>query len=217
MASSTSPSPLQAEDLLESLTRVLDPEMGINIVDLGLVYGIDLVYDVGTIQMTLRDPDSPVREIIEQDVQQTLLKRHPELTAVNVEFVWDPVWGEHFMTEEGQRQLASPITRRIATPDNPLTHDDIVDTLHHVLDPEVGINIIDLGLVYGIGLRDGAVTIQMTMTTPSCPLQATLEGAVNRTMQTRHPEITDVTIDVVWDPPWGVERISPEGRRQLGW
>ncbi len=213
MAAST----LTAEDLLESLTRVIDSDIGVNIVDLGLVYGIELNRDTAAIQMTLRSLDAPFRAHVASDVEQTLKLIHPELAQVIVELVWEPEWHEHFISDEGRRQIESPIIPFIATPDSPLTVDVVLDSLRHVLDPEVGINIVDLGLIYRLDLLPGAIEIEMTMTTPSCPLQATIEGAVNRVLHLRHPDIARIVVNVVWDPPWSVNRISPAGRIELGW
>ena len=210
-------STLTAEALLESLVQVIDPGIGVNIVDLGLVYGIDLRGDAATIQMTLRSSEDPFRSTVEFTIQQTLKRLHPELNQVMVELVWDPEWHESFISGEGLRQIESPIQPHIVTPDSPLTIKDVLDSLRYVLDPEVGINIVDLGLIYRLELPPGVIDLDMTMTTPSCPLQATIESAVNRTLRIRHPEINRFDVNVVWDPPWNVNRISPAGRIELGW
>lgn len=208
---------LAAEDLLDSLTRVVDPATHVNIVDLGLVYGVELDHDRATIEMTLRSNDDPNRGAIEENVRQTLLTRHPTLKRVVVDLVWEPVWQDHFMTEEGRRQFESPILRHVVQPGETLNDDDILDSLHFVLDPEVGINIVDLGLVYDVALDGMKVDLIITMTTRACPLQATIEDAIRRTLAIRHPELTDVAIHVVWDPPWDTDRITDAGRTQLGW
>lgn len=212
-----STSTLTAEAILESLVQVIDPGIGVNIVDLGLVYGIDLNGDTVEIQMTLRFPASPWRATVETDVEQMLKRLHPELNRVIVELVWDPEWHENFITDEGRQQIESPIHPHIVTPDSPLTINDVLNSLRYVLDPEVGINIVDLGLIYGLELPPGAIELEMTMTTPSCPLQASIESAVQRTLRIRHPEINRFDVTVVWDPPWDVNRISPAGRIELGW
>ncbi len=98
-----------------------------------------------------------------------------------------------------------------------LTAEHLLDSLMYVIDPEVGINIVDLGLVYGVELDGTQATVTMTLTTPGCPLHAMIEEAVRRSLQTRHPELTEITLDLVWDPRWGVEFISESGREQLGW
>ena len=213
MAAST----LTAEEILESLKRVIDPGVHVNIVDLGLVYGIDLNRDTVTIEMTLRSPSDPFRSQIEFEIEQTLKLIHPELARIFVDLVWEPEWHENFMTDEGRQQIASPIVPFVPTPDRPLTIGIVLDSLRHVIDPEVGINIVDLGLIYRLELPPDAIDIEMTMTTPACPLQATIESAVHRILALRHPEISRLDVDVVWDPPWSVSRISPAGRMALGW
>lgn len=102
-------------------------------------------------------------------------------------------------------------------PTTTLTPGAILDSLMNVLDPEVGINIVDLGLVYAVDLTGTEVSIEMTLTTPGCPLHSSIEEAVKRTLFTLHPELTEVHMQLVWEPRWGVEFITPEGRRQLGW
>lgn len=93
----------------------------------------------------------------------------------------------------------------------------LLEALMDVIDPEVGINIVDLGLVYGVEVDGGHATVTMTLTTPGCPLHASIEAAVRRTLQARHPELTGITLDLVWAPRWSVEFISAAGREQLGW
>ena len=98
-----------------------------------------------------------------------------------------------------------------------LTAEHLLESLMEVIDPEVGINIVDLGLVYGVELDQGHATVTMTLTTPGCPLHASIEAAVRRALHTRHPELAGITLDLVWDPRWSVEFISAAGREQLGW
>jgi len=206
-----------AEQVLESLTRVIDPAFGINIVDLGIVYGIEVNRDVASIQMTLTSEDTPSRETIILDIRDILLKRHHGLEKVVIDFVWDPPWRDDFITEAGLQQMQNPLTRGVATLDGPLTESDILDALMFVMDPEVGINIVDLGLVYEVTVEGNAAHIEMTLTTPGCPLHATIEAAVHRTLETRFPQLTDVQMELVWDPPWDTEMITASGREQLGW
>lgn len=93
--------------------------------------------------------------------------------------------------------------------------EDVVETLKSVIDPEIGLDVINLGLVYEIRINDGNVYIKMTMTTPGCPLTSwILADAENKVKQI--PGVNEVQIDLVWDPPWSVDRISEEARRLLG-
>jgi metal-sulfur cluster biosynthetic enzyme len=89
------------------------------------------------------------------------------------------------------------------------------DALRDVIDPELGINIVDLGLVYGVGIDGRLVRVSMTMTTPACPLSGYLRDLVFSTLSARFPELEDVEIDIVWDPPWNPDMMSDEARRQL--
>lgn len=93
----------------------------------------------------------------------------------------------------------------------------IMAALYEVLDPEIGINIVDLGLVYGTRVDDGIVTVTMTLTTPGCPLHATVREAVDRAVRTFVPGVDDVVVNLVWEPPWSPQLITAEGRAQLGW
>ena len=98
-----------------------------------------------------------------------------------------------------------------------LSPGSLLDSLMQVIDPEVGINIVDLGLVYAVHLTGTEATVEMTLTTPGCPLHASIEAAVKRALSSNHPELTAVTVRIVWDPRWNVDFITEEGRRQLGW
>lgn len=98
--------------------------------------------------------------------------------------------------------------------DTARTH--IYEALHNVYDPELGVNVIDLGLVYGIDLNaEGYVTITMTLTTPGCPMHESISEGVGVALQDI-PGITGGEIQMVWNPPWEPSRMTDEGRRQLG-
>ncbi|MFP7696196.1 metal-sulfur cluster assembly factor [Trueperella sp. LYQ143] len=89
---------------------------------------------------------------------------------------------------------------------------DIEEALRDVIDPELGINIVDLGLLYGVTIEDGTVVADMTLTSAACPLTDVIEE------QARHAVAglaDDFRINWVWLPPWGPERITDDGRDQL--
>ncbi|HEX5505842.1 MAG TPA: iron-sulfur cluster assembly protein [Thermomicrobiales bacterium] len=89
--------------------------------------------------------------------------------------------------------------------------------LREVEDPELGVNIVDLGLIYDV-LTDGAdVRVVMTLTTPGCPLHATLRAAVDRAVRLMVPGVGRVDVDLVWEPRWDPSRITDAGREALGW
>jgi metal-sulfur cluster biosynthetic enzyme len=91
------------------------------------------------------------------------------------------------------------------------------DVLEGVFDPEVGINIVDLGLVYGIDITGDDVNVTMTLTTPGCPLHETIAEAVDTSIHYFIPDVENVTIDLVWEPRWNTDMITPAGRKALGW
>ncbi len=93
---------------------------------------------------------------------------------------------------------------------------DIVKALKQVHDPEIPVNIHDLGLIYDIDVDDdGKVAIRMTLTAPACPVAGTLPGQVEQAAKAVEG-VSDATVELVWDPPWSQERMSEEARLQLG-
>ena len=95
------------------------------------------------------------------------------------------------------------------------TEADIREALRHVLDPEIGINIVDLGLAYRIAVDATRALVVMTMSSPACPLEDYLKGSIRSAIHEHAPTITDVEIVVEWEPPWDPEMMSAEARRQL--
>jgi metal-sulfur cluster biosynthetic enzyme len=90
---------------------------------------------------------------------------------------------------------------------------DLVDALKDVVDPELGVNIVDLGLVYSLErTADGHVTVDMTLTSPMCPLTDQLEYDVQYVLGAA---AASVTINWVWLPPWTLDSITEDGREQL--
>lgn len=91
----------------------------------------------------------------------------------------------------------------------------ILTALKHVLDPEIGINIVDLGLIYEVKVENGDVHIKMTMTTPGCPLHESISKGAEEAVK-QLPGVDSVKVDLVWDPPWTPERLSDWAKKQLG-
>lgn len=90
---------------------------------------------------------------------------------------------------------------------------DVKEALHQVIDPELGIDVIDLGLVYGIEIDElGRAIITMTLTTPACPLTDLIEDECASTLAGL---VEEFRIDWTWQPLWSMEKITPEGREQL--
>lgn len=93
--------------------------------------------------------------------------------------------------------------------------DRVVKALKKVYDPEIPVNIYDLGLVYGIDVHDSKVKIRMTLTAPGCPMAAYLPAIVEEVVKQEVPEMEEIEVEVVWDPPWTPRRVTGEGRRRL--
>lgn len=98
-----------------------------------------------------------------------------------------------------------------------VSEEDILRALRAVNDPEVGVNIVDLGLVYSIEVHSGRVRIVMTMTTPACPMHSYLTEEVREAILSQQEDVEKVDVQLVWDPPWSPQMISKEGKRRLGW
>jgi metal-sulfur cluster biosynthetic enzyme len=91
------------------------------------------------------------------------------------------------------------------------------EALKAVEDPEAGMSIVDLGLIYRIAAEPGRVQVEMTMTSPACPVAPYLVDESIAAIRAVAPEGTDVQVDLVWDPPWTPERMSEEAQRRFGW
>lgn len=91
------------------------------------------------------------------------------------------------------------------------------DALRNVFDPEVGENLVDLGLVYRVEHKPEAVAVDITMTTPACPATGSIAEEAEMAIRNACPEAKEVTVTVVFDPPWTPERMSEEAKRRFGW
>lgn len=95
--------------------------------------------------------------------------------------------------------------------------DDLEEAMRDVVDPELGINVVDLGLVYGIQATGGVATIDMTLTSAACPLTDVIEEQTRAALigDSNGGLVDDIKINWVWMPPWGPEKITDDGREQL--
>ena len=91
----------------------------------------------------------------------------------------------------------------------------LLETLRQVIDPELGCNIVDLGLIYGIDVTGDKVTVTMTLTTTGCPMHESIALGVQRALLAL-PEIEEVQVNLVWDPLWDPSKASDHGRACLG-
>lgn len=91
----------------------------------------------------------------------------------------------------------------------------VIDALTHVWDPELGIDIVNLGLVYDVRVAGRCVTVDMTLTTPGCPVSEALPQEAEQAVRGAVGGY-DVTVEIVWEPPWTPERLSPAAMEALG-
>ena len=98
-----------------------------------------------------------------------------------------------------------------------LIEQNVLKALYQVIDPEVGENIVDLGLVYGIKVEDNHAKVDLTMTTPACPMGEMLLDDIKATLNQRLPAEIILDINLVWEPPWDPSMISAEAKQRLGW
>ncbi len=86
----------------------------------------------------------------------------------------------------------------------------VLEALKKVVDPELGVNLVDLGLVYGVAIEGADVRVKMTLTTPGCPMHDSLVRGAERALA-QIPGVTSARVELVWDPPWNPNMISPDG------
>lgn len=99
--------------------------------------------------------------------------------------------------------------------DHPL-YDQVVEACRTVYDPEIPVNIYDLGLIYTIAINpENEVSVTMTLTAPGCPVAGEMPGWVQEAIM-GVPGVKTVDVDLVWEPPWGMEMMSDEARLELG-
>ena len=120
----------------------------------------------------------------------------------------------HAATSQPEAPEGSPLIGPSAT-DHPL-FDSVIAALKSVYDPEIPVNIYDLGLIYRVGIdAEGAVEVDMTLTAPGCPVAEEIPGWVADAILPV-PGVKTVDVEIVWDPPWDMSRLSDEARLELG-
>lgn len=96
-----------------------------------------------------------------------------------------------------------------------VTEAEVMNALRYVIDPEIGLNIVDLGLVYDIIIEEAMITITMTLTTPGCPMHSSITGWVENQVKALNPRY-EVFVNLVWEPRWTPDMMSDEARQMLG-
>lgn len=98
-----------------------------------------------------------------------------------------------------------------------MDEEDVKAALRTVEDPEAGMSVLDLGLVYGIALEPGKVRVDMTMTSPACPASEYIVDEAAAAIRAVAPEGTEIEVRLVWEPPWSPERMSGDAQQRFGW
>lgn len=102
------------------------------------------------------------------------------------------------------------------TPDMP-TEESVRAVLRKVIDPEVGMDVVELGLIYGIAIGPSNIDIVMTMTTPACPMSAMIMQDAQREIGAVAPPGTAIDVQLVWEPPWDSSMMSEHAKKYFGW
>lgn len=96
-----------------------------------------------------------------------------------------------------------------------MVEDKIREALKKVVDPELGVSIVDLGLVYDVRFENGEAEVEMTLTSPGCPLAPVIDKKVREAVS-EVQEVKKLTVELVWDPPWSKELLSDELKAEFG-
>ena len=110
--------------------------------------------------------------------------------------------------------LAAKPAPAVAEGDEAL-QDAIIEAIKEIYDPEIPVNIYDLGLIYGVEVNNGHALVSLTLTTPHCPVAESMPGEVELRVGAV-PGVGDAEVVLVWDPPWGPDKMTDEARLELG-
>ena len=97
-----------------------------------------------------------------------------------------------------------------------VTQEAVLQALRECYDPEIPINIVDLGLIYGVEIVEDKVKVKMTLTSPGCPLHSFVAQSVRQRIE-KIEGVHQAEVEIMWQPAWTPERMSPEARKSLGW
>jgi FeS assembly SUF system protein len=120
--------------------------------------------------------------------------------------------------EDASNEASTPVASDAAPVGNirdEIIKDQVVETLQTIFDPEIPVNIYELGLIYDIAVQDGSVWVKMTLTSPACPVAGTLPIEVENKIASV-PGVKNVEVELVWEPPYSMDMMSEGARLQLG-
>lgn len=98
-----------------------------------------------------------------------------------------------------------------------LSEIDVRTALRAVIDPEVGMNIVDLGLVYNVEISPNKLHVDLTMTTPACPMGEMILDDARHALAALAPTGVEIDLNLVWEPPWSADKMSEHARKHFGW
>lgn len=98
-----------------------------------------------------------------------------------------------------------------------VTDTEVQAALRSVIDPEVGMNIVDLGLVYSVEISPHKLHVDLTMTTPACPMGEMILDDARRALADLAPTGVEIELNLVWEPPWSADKMSEHARKHFGW
>lgn len=104
----------------------------------------------------------------------------------------------------------------VASSPAPITKEMVIEVMSNIYDPEIPVDIVNLGLVYDVDIQDGSVHVKMTLTSPGCPTAGELVYEA-QTLIEEMPGVKEAIVEVVWDPPWDPSRMSEEAKQALGY
>ena len=96
-----------------------------------------------------------------------------------------------------------------------ITEENVFESLKEIIDPEIGINIVDMGLIYGVDIQDSTVDVTMTLTSPGCPAGGQIVGGAQHVAQ-QLEGVNEVNVNVVWEPRWTPDMMSEDAKDELG-
>jgi FeS assembly SUF system protein len=154
-----------------------------------------------------------VRSVDSKQAQRTMREMEQEFMAAGehqTEYQHD-----HFDFAPEPPPETDPVERPEGE-DDPALFEPVLDALKTVRDPEIPVNLVDLGLIYELSVKQGGIVyVEMTLTTPACPVAQSMPGEVENAVASV-PGVSDVRVKLVWTPPWDRDRMSEEAKLELG-
>ena len=193
------------ERVLRVLETVTDFDHGADVVSLGMISGLAI-------------EDGEVRFAIEVEAQDGATKKPLRAACVAAVRALPGVESvTAVLTNRGDAAAAPKPRTDVSDANADGLKESVIEALRTVYDPEIPVSIYDLGLVYRIDVDgDHNVAIEMTLTAPGCPVAGSLPGEVEERVRQTVPEVGDVQVNLVWDPPWTMDRMSEAARLELG-